>query len=58
MKKSLAVVGSLLPLAAMADTNIDNLISTTQTTFASVAAVAVAITIFFVGKRLLKKGAS
>jgi hypothetical protein len=51
---ALAVVSASV---AKADTNFDSLTSTTLTYFATVAGIAVTITLFFIGRRLLKKGA-
>lgn len=44
--------------SARADTNLDNLVSQTNATFATAAGIAVAITIFFLGRRLIKRGVS
>jgi len=43
---------------AMADTNLDNLVDGVQSTFSTIATVAVAITLFFIGRKLIKRGAS
>ena len=57
--RKLAVLGALaLPAICRADTNLDNLVAGVNTTFATVATVAVGITLFFIGRRLLKRGAS
>lgn len=57
------LLGAVAVLAAsvsgvLADTNLDNLVTQTNTTFASAAGIAVAVTIFFIGRRLIKRGAS
>jgi len=57
--RKLAVLGAMaLPAICRADTNLDNLVAGVNTTFATVATVAVGITLFFIGRRLLKRGAS
>lgn len=47
----------LLPAVVMADTNIDNLTSGVTAIFATAAGVAVTITVFFIGRSLLRRGA-
>lgn len=54
---ALAVLGATAA-TVRADTNLDNLVSQTNTAFASAAGLAVAVTIFFIGRRLIKRGAS
>lgn len=53
----IALLGASLA-TVRADTNLDNLVSQTNATFATAAGIAVAITIFFLGRRLIKRGVS
>lgn len=57
MKKMAVGAALAAPLAVLADTNLDNLVTAIQTTFATAAGVAVIITVFFIGRSLLRRGA-
>lgn len=61
MKARLMLAGAALAASASqlrADTNLDNLVAQINTTFATAAGVAVAVTIFFIGRKLLRRGTS